>query len=282
MAVGTIAKRLLGHDEFHRQDHRIFFLHIPKTAGTAFNEAFRPIVPAHRHFDHMEIRRTDFFSAIEDGLPFYTSGHLAYEISQDLIKRKDVYSITILREPVAQLVSHLKAIKSYAQPQHKAVRTLFSPFVTEIAFALHHTPLSDFKRLGAVLGLPGSQQLFDNVQTRYLSGDSNTDAVDARHLKQAIENLSRFNFVFTLDQMQDATTRLSRRFRGMRHVPRVNQAELAETVDVTDPDFVRLCRPLIEKDLALYDVAKKQFKHAWFEPFWRTLAKTRRRILGLG
>jgi hypothetical protein len=228
---------------------KIYFLHIAKTAGTAFSRIFESSVPAGRFFEHMESRRELFDAVQRDGQPFFVSGHFTFERTKELIEREDVFSLTILREPAAQLLSHLRWVKyvgspSYPHPVHDSVKA--------IAEALWETPFTDVDRLAALIDCDAGHRLFDNLHVRYLTG-MRSRRVDQAQADLARQNLASFNLAFTLDQLAPAKLHLRRRFpRLSRKVAVVNAAAISERLDPTDPRVAALVEAYTRFDRQLY------------------------------
>ncbi|MDQ0325201.1 hypothetical protein J2R99_001050 [Rhodopseudomonas julia] len=244
---------------------KIFFLHIPKTAGSAFNLAFQEAVPPGRHFEHMESRRELFYSIISDGKPFYASGHFPFSRVRDLVMRPDVFTITIFREPLKQLLSHLKWVKAYGRPDGEARRRLIPENIAELSLALWETDLNDVARLEPILASPTAISLFDNTQTRYMTR-SVAGRIGEEQGRFSMGHLKHFDFFFVLDDMAAAHVRLTREIPGLGQIPRTNEAMLSETIDLQDGRVRAFYEDFVRFDRQLYNNARR---------------RSRRRFLGL-
>lgn len=86
-------------------DNQLFFLHIPKTAGTTLTYILE------RHFDRKEIcpfyypRELLGVSPEVFDLYRYFRGHLHFEVMRKLLRRTPIF-ITMLRDPVDRFISH--------------------------------------------------------------------------------------------------------------------------------------------------------------------------------
>ncbi|MCZ8543096.1 sulfotransferase family protein [Mesorhizobium qingshengii] len=217
------------------QYDKIFFLHIPKTAGSAFNHIFKPLFGPDRYFEHMESQPELFLSVQRDGRPFFMSGHVYFEAACPLIERSDVFTITILREPVAQLISHLKWVKYVGSPKYPDPNAIDAE-ILEFARELFRVPLSDIASVGDLLDRPLGLRLFDNLQVRYLS-DPFVLRVGPEHAKRAIENIIKFKFVFVLEDMAIAHEMLSRKFPGIEDINLYNEAQIVDDVDFRNAEI---------------------------------------------
>jgi hypothetical protein len=242
---------------------KIFFLHIPKTAGTAFNEIFKGAVPGGRFFQHMESRRSLFLEVIEDGGPFFASGHFMYRNFQNLVTREDIFSITILRNPVQQLISHLKWVKAYGNPDDTERRKTISENIAKLAIELWKTNLNDVNKLKKIFDRPIGKALFDNLQTRYLSSHT-SDAVTKEVLDSALNNFKSFNFIFILDDIANANEFLSKKFDNIGNLTTSNVARIDESVDLSDKKVLDFYRLAVRFDAVLFTEVRKYSRERFF------------------
>ncbi|RWB74615.1 MAG: hypothetical protein EOQ50_15010 [Mesorhizobium sp.] len=234
---------------------KVFFLHIPKTAGTSFNSMFRPLFSSDRYFDHMESRPELFKSLQSDGFPFFISGHLNFEFARSLIERKDVFTITILREPISQLISHLKWVKYVGSPKYPDPAAI-DPEILEFSRDLFQVPLNDTARIATLLDHPVGVRLFDNLQVRYLS-DPVIPRIGKMQRRIAVKNIEKFKFLFTLDDMNLALKKLTQIFPGTNDITVCNVAQIEDEVDLEDPKVVDFYRRRTVWDRELYSAARE-------------------------
>lgn len=227
---------------FDAKKEKIFFMHIPKTAGSAFNNVFKPCVPEDRFFEHMESRKDLFESIQKDEQPYFISGHFTFNSVKELIENDEVFSITILRNPVEQLISHLKWVKAYGNPKVTARRKLIPKPIAELSLKLWEISLNDVEKIETIMNTPVGQSLFDNLQTRYLT-QSGADKVNADQVGQAVSNMKRFNCIFILDDIDLAIKRLRGIYPNISNMQKTNQSMVNEKIDLSNPrikDFYRL------------------------------------------
>jgi hypothetical protein len=88
---------------------KIFFMRIAKTAGSAFNLFLKKNFVGEAHCERYLIPNTNKFSKIEHLKSLdYVSGHLRLPVFQENnFSNKEYFLLAFLREPVAQLISHL-------------------------------------------------------------------------------------------------------------------------------------------------------------------------------
>jgi hypothetical protein len=245
---------------------KIYFMHVPKTAGTAFNAIFRTAVPSDRYFQHMESNGKRFAEIKQDGMPFYASGHFTYLATKDLIKRSDVFSLTILRNPVSQLVSHLKWVKAYGRPESEARRALIPDDISQLSVELWNTSLNDVDSLKRLFERPIARRLFDNLQVRYMT---NTDdkPVSREKTNQAIDNFKDFDFIFTLDDIDVAVRYLKERFPNISDMKEENKALIEEKVDFSSEKVLDFYRFSVRYDAALYTRVRNYSRDKFFSSY---------------
>lgn len=236
--------------------NKLLFLHIPKTAGSSFNAIFRNAVPEGRHFDHLEGHGERLKRICEDGLPYFVSGHLTFDAMQAYIERPDVFSITILREPVDQLLSHLKWVKYVGSPEYPRPQSVPPP-ILELARRLFETPLHDIAAVERLIDSLTGRQLFDNLHVRYMT-NARMDRVDESHLRSALDNVERLSFVFVLEDMEVALGQLRRHIPQLTSIGVENIARITETVELADGKLNRFYRGVITYDQTLYDTVRSR------------------------
>jgi hypothetical protein len=95
------------------------FMHIPKTAGTSFNTLAHAIFPKGTAINHIELLPESRYALLAESCN-YISGHLRFGRLQECFSSDHDDFYTILREPYAQLQSHLKwLIQTAANPEEK-------------------------------------------------------------------------------------------------------------------------------------------------------------------
>ena len=90
---------------------RVLFVHIPKTAGSSFNSWLSGKFEQDRFAIHVE-SLPQWFSHVEHFRNFdFVSGHLTLTHFERRLNIADYYCVTFVREPYAQLASHLAWIR---------------------------------------------------------------------------------------------------------------------------------------------------------------------------
>ncbi|NJR40175.1 MAG: sulfotransferase family protein [Leptolyngbyaceae cyanobacterium CSU_1_4] len=175
-----------------KENDVFYYLHIPKTAGMTF----RTIVAD--HFCSNEICPATLGHMMAQvnpqDLPKYRllHGHLVYVDFRTLLPQKHLVHATMLREPVAQLVSHYEYIRRMpTDPDYAKVKEMtLEEFVQDFTIA----------------------NLRRNTQTHHLAKAArfnlkNLSAQDVFEI--ALESLDHFAFVGLVERFQDSLFLLS-------------------------------------------------------------------------
>ncbi|SFD68640.1 hypothetical protein [Roseivivax sediminis] len=150
----------------------IFYLHIPKTSGSAQNTAISAIWQ-----DSAIIHAESWFNAIRDRVapPMRAdavSGHIAYA-SWRFTGLSDLYpAATVLRDPWTRLVSHINWMDRFNLGIDAGTQARLAPSHTRIVTALESTDFDDRDSLAALVAKlteAGDDGLFDNLQVRMVT-----------------------------------------------------------------------------------------------------------------
>ncbi|GJM19755.1 MAG: hypothetical protein DHS20C14_19680 [Phycisphaeraceae bacterium] len=234
----------------------LFFLHIPKTAGTSLTALLE------QRFHEREIMPRTFFgknalyvtpdeaaARADEARQFrLIRGHFGGPIREKLFA--DRTSVTVLREPRARVVS------LYNDWRTKSDENLAGapPAERELAAAARELDLGKFLASGhALIG-----RLFENAQARQLAGFLwSSDAADG---PAACEALDRFDVVGTTELLAPTAALLCRKmcWGPPESVARANAARASATLDDLDePARAHLDR-LTRVDQAVYAHAQRR------------------------
>jgi len=194
----------------------IFFMHIAKTAGTSVNDAFASILNTEDYRFHLE--------GVNDWSPekldhiktklFFISGHLNYLRINDIIGLKDHFKITIIREPINQLLSHINWIYSIAEDTNSNFYNNHQSHIKSLSLMIRKT---DWTVLTQVIDLfenmsDEQYKLFNNCQTRYLITKQNSRTLELSDIHEALDNISQFDVVLDNSNLNELPILLNKEY----------------------------------------------------------------------
>ncbi len=246
-------------------DKPVYFMHIPKTAGTSVNSFMGQLLglkPKEMliRFDTMKDWRKPGFL---DGYRF-VSGHSRYAYASKYHDLSRFFTFTLIREPYSQLASFFNWHRTLSDPDHEYYRFLDLAFMAVGARlrAMDFESLDEWQRFVDNLD-PFSRNSFDNFQTRFfVETDAGYESINEEQSQLAIERLANFDFVATTENLQESLALLSAQlgFDQIPSVPCENQSPINETPNFESPELRELLKPLVKHDLELYKSAQEHMK----------------------
>jgi len=240
-----------------------FFMHIPKTAGTSFNNFMLPRfnqVQTAIHIESLELNQQKALAQRH-----YVSGHLTLCQIREIYGDLDQIDLhTILRQPYQQLHSHLAWVKAIAD--QKAI-SLFSDHTTRVqnlSLKLNGLDLrkhDELKQL--VTGLKGFElEFFDNLQTRYFL-DYQVERVTQSDLDCALNNTIQFRTIGFTEEFAPYTRKICAIYNlGFTDQnTSYNATNIKPLFDLNDHTVKEILQPLVQFDLALYQSIQQTSQH---------------------
>lgn len=241
---------------------KVVFMHIPKTAGTTFNTFAKSVYPTGRAISHIEAFDVEEYPNIAREYQFI-SGHLDVGQLQQHFPKSEYKFYTLIREPYAQLHSHLNWLKGIGADKSTVFYQTHHPFFKEIAdYLMGKNRLSNDDLQSIVDNLRGVLlPLLDNNQTRYFLIDD-CEKVEQSHLEIAQENSGIFTQIGTTEKYQRFKQAFCRqhqfKYAQSKHTSNLNTSRMAALYDYQDPVTQEILYPLVSKDISLY----QQFNQA--------------------
>lgn len=241
------------------KNRKIFFIHIPKAAGSSVNDLISSVIDG-SYYTHIEGLRSSW-NEIKDAR--FLSGHIRYNDYENNFSQHDYVVFAFLREPFSHLKSHMNWVRRLAEPELVNSRDSHSVIVHKIADDLATLDFSDVNNIECYVKRikPIAYGLFDNCQVRYLSDVKPNERVSQKHLDQAINNMRHLHFVGISEYSKESQTQLLS-FLGL-------EAKAAETksnvnsydygLNVNKKLIIDALNPLVKYDLQLYAEAKNIF-----------------------
>jgi hypothetical protein len=241
----------------HLAERPLFFLHIPKTAGTAFSLHLK------NQFSHQTICPAaywpDLLEIPNDQRVKYKliSGHFS-DLARAMFE-VPVDCLTVLREPVERVLSLLRYQNHLATGEplyfsHASITELASRFREEVV-----------KGFNAMLNTSDSRiiESLSNYQVRVISGGiiEPSYVLTRKDLDAAKRNIVGYKFLGLTERMQDSLDLLAYTF-GWAPITNVVMNETPKNVQHDDisPDLIDRIIELNQLDIELYAFAKDVFE----------------------
>ncbi|MBD2462786.1 sulfotransferase family 2 domain-containing protein [Oscillatoria sp. FACHB-1407] len=237
--------------QYDLQDEDVlYFPHIPKTAGMTF----RTILEDQFHNDDvcpatLNAQLKDYSQADYEKYRLFR-GHINYVDIPQILSHKHLLLVTVLREPVARVISHYEYIRRMpGDPHYDMVKDM---------------TLEEFAQ-----GMPVGR-LGKNVQTYYIA---KLAQFDLNHLSPdevfdlAKKQLDRLAFVGILERFQDSLFLLSYIFgwKPIINTRRENAAKDKKSKEEIPPSTIELIKQNSLLDIDLYQYAKELFETRFAE-----------------
>ena len=241
---------------------KIVFLHIAKTGGVSVNAFFESLFGENRCATFVEehVLRGTSITAIAESKDFI-SGHIYYEDIRSLDRNKFLI-FTLLREPFAQLASHILWLDHLGDEERKETYSLLPRSVGDIIDAVRKSDLSNPESLHNLLDnlSPVGIALLDNLQTRYLMAPAGSmDPLSRLDVGPALINCKSLDFVGgtttipqTLMKVLDLSG-ISTTWPTDISFPHVNKAKSKRAIDLGHLDVRAVLATRITADKLLYE-----------------------------
>ena len=241
--IGT--QELLRIEHRDNLDRHFVFLHIPKAGGSSLRHFFRSLVGERNVYPEPRLHGNPSWESLNVQTPRAFLGHLGFDFAEAANARK----ATLLRHPVERILS----LYSYSMKPGK-----------------HPAPIGGIGQMSLQAFLtsdyPGITMNIDNAQTWQIAWGF-TERERSTYLAtqegdvftRAERNLRQIELVGTLEQLDDFQAKALDFFSGSgsKSIPTRNQSlERVHYTDISSSEKQLIDR-LVEKDLALYDLASR-------------------------
>lgn len=240
---------------------KAFFVHIPKAAGSSVNDIFTKSLSNVQTYTHIEGIR-DQWERISHSA--FLSGHIRYSEYADFFSKSDFVVFSFLREPYAQLRSHLNWVRRLVEPELLEFRKGHAKHIQGIADRLalvDFTSIASLDEFVSNIKNGGFLGLFDNCQVRYLSSVSPNERVNDEHLQEAIYNLRQLHFVGICEYSKESQSMLLKlmNLREVKAGQHSNSNSYDYGLNIKSEDIRSTLNPLVKYDKKLYEIALDLF-----------------------
>jgi len=234
---------------------KFFYLHIPKTAGSFFNKFLSKQTTSFE--DHIESKDISLYANKD-----IVTGHIQYPIAKqkNIIENRKV--ITILRNPIEQIISHITYVRELGEKENKEKLVKHNKTIQEIVKKLKNLDLSQEKNIEELIKWleKNNISLFHDCQTRYLGGGGME--IKPINLYNAIQNLEKIDYVGTTERIKEfmILLNLKENFK-LIEVTKENITKNRYGLDINKVEIRQALQPLIQSDHIVYREARKKFIH---------------------
>jgi len=243
---------------------KVFFMHIPKTAGTSFNTFVQQRYPSKSTAIHIQaIGREKYQDLFQKNR--YLAGHLRLEQILDLINPDDYDLLTILRKPYRHLHSHLNWVRGVAANPKVGFFDNHPECIRKLGSKLHKGKDSIPEIVSSLVSnLDGFEiDFFDNCQTRYFL-DYRPDRVTESDFKNAVHNFKYFKKIGLTEKYDQFVEEFCDIYNlsHTRQEEPLNRSKHTRLYNPEDEEMKERLEPLVQYDLLLYDAAVKSLASA--------------------
>jgi hypothetical protein len=247
----------------------IFFMHIPKTAGTYLNRLFINALGSDRCAVHLEGKTTngrglsDVFELITEADPsvrFFSGHNAAGEIaSAETGSYGKFTKITLLRDPVERTASQLRYMDWQTE---RMANGLVLP--DDLTAEIHRVSATDFTSADSIeefrcTATEMTLRLFENIQCRaFLRSWRTPKPVAESELPAAVALAQTFAAVVDQSDMQGAVDKIGAVTGiALRHTgERINDSPAKRTIDTENPRIRDVLARFVRVDQVLYDALR--------------------------
>jgi hypothetical protein len=239
---------------------RVFFMHLPKTAGMALRLFLGNQYPVDQIMPANDWRELLSVGLWDLGRYRLFQGHFSCGL-MDLLP-PDIAPIVFLREPVARTVSHLKHMRRDPSFSALGYRLAAGRSLDELVHDEFIMKLCCDVQSGLLCNYISGPSILAGLRRDHLAGaELNPDAFAAPpDLAAAEESLERFRFVGLVEDFQEDVLRLSLELdlHPPQPLPKRNFDPEADSGGTLSPDAIALIHERNPVDVALYEAVKKR------------------------
>lgn len=237
---------------------KLFFLHIPKTAGSSVLKYYS--IFAHTQHTHIESDRDNNFKNVETNNSQFISGHITFGEATNLLNLSDFLFTTIIRDPIDQLLSHINWICHISKKENHEKYPNTPQEIRNLGKELLHVDFTNHLSVRKwVNNIPTiGHTLLDNCQSRYLLTDAAPTKLEPEHGTKACYNLDKFDIVGNFENISNFIKRVNRsqNLDSRNRIGKTNTSQYTHTPSTINENSIKELTPLWEIDRCVYNKAK--------------------------
>jgi len=242
---------------------KIWFMHIPKSAGSSFNAFLRRCYSEVDYRSHLE-RVSEKDRLALAAASRCISGHLPWYKVKPLIGKEERILYSIIREPYRHLHSHINYVRRVftdrEDEQHYEYR--HNDTIRKLAEKLVLVDFQDDEQVkGFVADLCGYElDFFDNIQTRYFL-DYRPEKVSMADFENARQTIKRFRLVGLTERYELFVNGFCQDL-GLPPQTQLQRSNISDHYQLFKPSFDTVHHPLhqlVEFDQLLYRFVGERF-----------------------
>lgn len=243
---------------------KLLYIHIGKAAGTSLNNLLLRHFPNGKGITHIESKPYWLDpNRTKDLLGFdFISGHISLPAFRKRVTEKGYFIISIFRNPVEHIASHLVWVKQMCSPGKEDFLAGHPEWVQEIARKLWNIDFSSNEEIADFFDSMTDMEaaLFDNAQTRYLLNIPGKKRVSETDSQSAKKMLNKIDLVGTTEHYDEFATLLSfvMNWPVPRQSEKLNTASTKFGLDINSAGFERAVERVIWSDRIIYEAATKR------------------------
>ena len=245
--------------------NNIFYLHIPKTAGSSLNRFICSQFQKNSCLTHIE-SKIDFSKEVDiKKAEQYKvlSGHIPLPHMQNKLKVLDNrIVITTLRNPIEHVISHIAWVRKLGDKGEEGRLKQHNQTVQKIVKKLLSLDLSKPMNISTLIQWLEDENifLFHDTQIKYIGGGGGV--VKPHIVKNALINLKKINFVGITERLSEfqflLCDALNWKIKEDINI-KENKNDCYYGLNIQDSEIRKSLQPLIQWDQLIYRVARERF-----------------------
>ena len=243
--------KLAIHDQ-----QKLLFMHIAKAAGSSVNTFFSDHFTEGQYAIHIESNSNWQSKPDELKKLGFLSGHVGLYVLDKKLNLEDYYKVTVLREPFAQLSSHLAWIKRLSMSGEEQRLNKHAIPIQAFAKKLSEIDFSKPEKLRTLLDslTEFEMRLIDNCQVRYFKWFAPGQSVSEADAQKAITATEVFDRIGLTESIYNFMKNVARDMSWAEPGKLVHENVTQDFygLDLSNSETRATLWPLVKHDMTLY------------------------------